>query len=491
MKSKKILLFILFILFIIIFITLGTKSFASWYPDAFYDEDEDRYYEIYIGQSIRLSYYGLDDENFGGQITLNDDTYGTNDDNDKENIFCIQKGQSLPSKGTATVKAIIDIEPGGITMRDVVTRDFSWYTDAEKRSLFRMAYILNQQGEHSRIQYDAEDGDYPPYYSEKQKAVWENIGGFLGITINRESDSTIATTSGEMTSSLTNSDECKEYQESALAYENNGRTALSKKRDTSDVKKSECTYNNENYFKIGPFKYSYAFSLDDVKLYDENGNSISDLKFGRYSGNSFNVYDSYSDGIKSGEDFYILINKNKGIKKITKFSISTTSSTYIKATLYLLETDDNVQNVLTTRTSTESHSGEDEFNLDIVLTQNLKIVKRDTDTQKALANVKFKIKRNSDNKFIKNSNGNITYVDETNATEFYTNYNGEITVSNVLVDTYTAIEIENPNKGYEKYPNASITLNGTTSNNTITTYIDNKRKYVDLSGYVWEDIRKW
>jgi len=56
-KSKKILLFILFI---IIFITLGTKSFASWYPDAFYDEDKDSYYEIYIGQSIRLSYYGLD-----------------------------------------------------------------------------------------------------------------------------------------------------------------------------------------------------------------------------------------------------------------------------------------------------------------------------------------------------------------------------------------------------------------------------------------------
>lgn len=487
MKSKKILLFILFI---IIFITLGTKSFASWYPDAFYDEKKDCYYEIYIGQPISLSYVPLKEE-LGGQIQLNGDTYGTNNENDKENIFCIQKGQSLPNRGTATVKAIIDIEPGGITMRDVATRDFSWYTDAEKRSLFRMAYILNQQGEHSRIQYDAEDGDYPPYYSEKQKAVWENIGGFLGITINRESDSTIATTSGGETSSLTTSDECKEYQESALAYENNGRTALSKKRDTSDVKKSECTHNNESYFKIGPFKYSYAFSLNKVELYDENGNSISDLKFGRYSGNSFNVYDSYSDGIKSGEDFYILINKNKGIKKITKFSISTTSSTYIKATLYLLETAKNVQNILTTRTSTESHSGEDEFDLDIGLTQNLKIVKRDTDTQKALANVKFKIKRNSDNKFIKNSNGNITYVDETNATEFYTNYNGEITVSNVLVDTYTAIEIENPNKGYEKYPNASITLNGTTSNNTITTYIDNKRRYVDLSGYVWEDIRKW
>ena len=132
----------------------------------------------------------------------------------------------MPSRGTATVKAIIDIEPGGITMKNVKTRDFSYYTDEEKRSLFRMAYILDQQGGHSRIQYDIDKGYYPDY-SDKQKAVWENIGGFLGITINRESDSTIATTSGGETSSLTTSDECKEYQESALAYENNGRTALS------------------------------------------------------------------------------------------------------------------------------------------------------------------------------------------------------------------------------------------------------------------------
>ena len=106
MKSKKILLFTLFI---IIFITLGTKSFASWYPDCVYDENNDSYYELDIGGSISISYWPLKDEKLGGQIQLNGDTYGTNDDNDKENIFCIQKGQSLPSRGTATVKAIIDM----------------------------------------------------------------------------------------------------------------------------------------------------------------------------------------------------------------------------------------------------------------------------------------------------------------------------------------------------------------------------------------------
>lgn len=485
MKSKKILLFILFI---IIFITLGTKSFASWYPDAFYDEDEDRYYEIYIGQSIRLSYYGLDDENFGGQIQLNGDTYGTNNENDKENIFCIQKGQSLPSRGTATVKAIVDIEPGGITMRNVVTRDYTDYSDEEKRSFFRMAYILDQQGEHSRIQFDYEK-DYPPYYSEKQKAVWENIGDFVSYTINSESDFNISTTSGGETSTLTNSDECVDYQNWALATEDLGRRVLRRDKESNDVKVTEENYNSEDYFKIGPFKYSFTNSIDDVNLYDENGNSISDLKYGRYNGSDFTVYDSYSEGISSGEDFYIFVNKNKGISKITRFSISTTSRDFITATLYLLETDKNVQNVLTTSTGRENRSGSDELDLNILLTQNLKIIKNDTYSQTALPNVKFKIKRDSDGKFVKSNNGNITYVDESNATEFYTDPNGEITVNNVLVDNYTAIEIENPNKGYEKYPNVQISLNGSKNGNTITTYINNQRKYIDISGYVWKDIR--
>ena len=230
-------------------------------------------------------------------------------------------------------------------------------------------------------------------------------------------------------------------------------------------------------------------SIDDVNLYDENGNSISDLKYGRYNGSDFTVYDSYSEGISSGEDFYIFVNKNKGISKITRFSISTTSRDFITATLYLLETDENVQNVLTTLTGRENRSGSDELDLNILLTQNLKIIKNDTYSQTALPNVKFKIKRDSDGKFVNSNNGNITYVDEANATEFYTDSNGEITVNNVLVDNYTAIEIENPNKGYEKYPNVQISLNGSKNGNTITTYINNQRKYIDISGYVWKDIR--
>ena len=484
MKSKKILLFILFI---IIFITLGTKSFASWYPDAFYDEDEDRYYEIYIGKPIRLSYVPLNEE-LGGQIQLNGDTYGTNNENDKENIFCIQKGHKLPAQGIATVKAIVKIKPDKIDMNGVVERDYTYYSDEEKRSFFRMAYILDQQGEHSRIQFDYEK-NYPPYYSEKQKAVWENIGGFLGLTINRKTDCNIATDSGGETSDLTGSDECVDYQNWALATENLGRRVLRRDKESSDIKVTEENYNSEDYFKIGPFKYSFTNSIDDVNLYDENGNSISDLKYGRYNGSEFTVYDSYSEGISSGEDFYIFVNKNKGISKITRFSISTTSRDFITATLYLLETDENVQNVLTTLTGRENRSGSDELDLNILLTQNLKIIKNDTYSQTALPNVKFKIKRDSDGKFVNSNNGNITYVDEANATEFYTDSNGEITVNNVLVDNYTAIEIENPNKGYEKYPNVQISLNGSKNGNTITTYINNQRKYIDISGYVWKDIR--
>ena len=123
---------------------------------------------------------------------------------------------------------------------------------------------------------------------------------------------------------------------------------------------------------------------------------------------------------------------------------------------------------------------------------DLKILKQDTDTNKVLANVKFKIKRSSDGKFIKKSGiENITYVEENDATEFYTDSNGQILIEGITAGEYVAIEIENPNKGYEKNPNTSILLDvngsGDLKRELVIKNINNKRKYVDISGYVWED----
>ena len=126
---------------------------------------------------------------------------------------------------------------------------------------------------------------------------------------------------------------------------------------------------------------------------------------------------------------------------------------------------------------------------------NLEIIKRDEDTGKTLPNVKLKIRREADNKYIKiDSDGKVLYVDnEAEATEFFTDENGKVTVNGVTAGNYIATEIENPNKGYEKNPNKEFVIpaygDESDTRETVTFYMDNKRKYVDLSGYVWEDMQ--
>lgn len=589
MKSRNLRIITSVILTLILIVTVEIKVVANWDPSG-----------LEIGDVLALSYYELNNEDVGGQITLNGDTYWSNE-NQTENIFCIQNGQSLPARGTAEVKGIINIEDDGVIVNGGEKKEYKDFSDDEKREIFRMAYILDQKGGHSKV-LGNEDYGYDP--SEKQKAVWQNIGAFLSAV-----DFSMATSSGGNESGWTNSEDTINYMEKALRYVNNGSILLKRNKDVKAVKINDYNYNNAMYMKIGPFNYSYSDKIESLTLKDGNDNEIGNLKYGRYDGWNFIVSDS-KDNIKSGEDFYILISKEQKIEKIGNFNISCSGGSFIVATAYLLETDENVQNIMTTTTYTKDMNNSDEMELNIDVTGSLeiqktdlqsqsgipnvqiqvkrnsdnkwvignlngevsyigenegvpygwykvfrtnsegkilinglyqgdytvteinnpnsayvtrpqisknatieavkttkvkidnqriidlKIVKEDTDSKTKLPNVKFKIKRTSDNKFIsKSSSGGISYVDEWAATEFYTNANGEIIVNGVTAGQYIAIEIENPNKGYEKYPNTNITIEATgegkLSRETITSTIDNKRKYIDLSGYVWEDMRKW
>ena len=161
-------------------------------------------------------------------------------------------------------------------------------------------------------------------------------------------------------------------------------------------------------------------------------------------------------------------------------------------------------------------------------TGNLKLVKQDYDTKKALAGVSFKI-RNSKGQYViaVDDNGNTQSkvtgtihlgdmqftTNENSATEFITDDNGEINVYNILVDTYTITEtaINTEDYGYEIDANYIFWINGQengegttttvqvvrqTSDNTADTSSDknnsityqNRKKYFRLSGRVWEDM---
>lgn len=171
-------------------------------------------------------------------------------------------------------------------------------------------------------------------------------------------------------------------------------------------------------------------------------------------------------------------------------------------------------------------------------TGNLKIIKQDADSEKNLEGVSFKIKKKDENKYIQVKTGDgwkkditgIVHIEdmktvdtENEATIFTTNSDGIIEVRNILKGTYYVEEVSVGDKyfGYEvddDYITWSYTSTANKDNtgsgkghiatvevvarasyntkeppkeenrNEIVVF-KNKRKYIKLSGYAWEDKR--
>lgn len=171
-------------------------------------------------------------------------------------------------------------------------------------------------------------------------------------------------------------------------------------------------------------------------------------------------------------------------------------------------------------------------------TGNLKIIKQDADSEKNLEGVSFKIKKKDENKYIQVKTGDgwkkditgIVHVDdmqtvdtENEATIFTTNSDGNIEVRNILKGTYYVEEVSvgdiyfgyevdddyitwsytstanKDNTGSGKGHIATVEVVARASYNTKEppkeenrneiVVFKNKRKYIKLSGYAWEDKR--
>lgn len=161
-------------------------------------------------------------------------------------------------------------------------------------------------------------------------------------------------------------------------------------------------------------------------------------------------------------------------------------------------------------------------------TGNLFLEKKDKETGKPLDGMSFKIRGANGYIRVKDTNGNVQTTvtgtihigdleytnSENNATEFITDSNGKLQIYNILEGNYTVIETSVGDKhyGYEvdgdyitwtvdgnsgngkeipvtiKRQRSQETEPGSTSDsgNNLTVY--NERKYIKISGYVWQDI---
>lgn len=161
-------------------------------------------------------------------------------------------------------------------------------------------------------------------------------------------------------------------------------------------------------------------------------------------------------------------------------------------------------------------------------TGNMRIKKVDATNSSAMAGISFKIKNSAGQYIIAvDSSGRTqsrvtgtihlgsmqTTTNVNSATEFVTNSNGIIEIYNMKVDTYQVVETSlgdnyygyelessyiswSSNKGSGTGATSSIYINRQTSSNTSASAsgkydlltVKNRRKYVKISGYVWEDI---
>ena len=406
--------------------------------------------------------------------------------------FCIQHGQTLTSGAIYRVyyrvnisgkKSIIYSLNKSLSEDEVVDAADEKYertVNSDENAIF--SYIVSQS--------DFGWGD-----DSESSEIQTNVWGYISTWLKANGLTTIASNANGAGSTSFESG-AQNYLKSLTAADE----TLESKTNTSNLKKEYYTYSGNGYIKIGPFKnnFSSVFSYKSCTVYDQDSKAIS-VKYGKYNGTSFIVKDKIGDVSTSGSDFYILVPVSSNATKINKINFTYNYSVKnIVSDIWILRleknrydqnTPDKNQNLMVTNSTTETVTNTKEIEVgEINLTGSLKIqkVNKDNATIK-LAGVGFKIKNDRSGKYInKASNGTISYVEESKATEFVTDSNGEILVENLLVGDYTAYETKNPNYGYDLLTTGqNITVSvGTTTTKKIT----NKQTKIKLSGYVWEDL---
>ena len=221
--------------------------------------------------------------------------------------------------------------------------------------------------------------------------------------------------------------------------------------------------------------------------------------------------------LTKNKDFKFYVKVNVNVEKINSLKITTTTKEAIQRTTTRNDTDKfkciKVQSgkvhksplnpvrvsasavqrmsLKVKRSSKSKLSATDSISYgEVLIKGRIAINKTDATTEEKLSNVGFTLKMLSgkyEGKYVNlDKNGNAIYQDE--EATLITNENGEIEVNLLEPGNYELVETVNPYYGYEKLPlvindNLNIRNGGRTVLN-----IENERKYIKYSGYVWEDI---
>jgi hypothetical protein len=279
-----------------------------------------------------------------------------------------------------------------------------------------------------------------------------------------------------------------EAEEYANNYKNGNLTQITDKTDKSKIKVTQYTEGNEQYLRVGPFKYEFPEKLSEINVITDKNSKMEIKCFEkRINDNQYSKYSNINQ-IKSGNEFYISVKMpTDGTSQIKKITVKGKANVKHVTIKFWESTSMSQQNLLQYNYSNEEIDINQTFDYNIKILGNLKVIKVNKDNIKIkLQGVGFYVQNKDTKKWVKVENDTVSYTDKKeDATEFITDKNGEITIKNLVVGTYVAYETKNPNYGYEiikEGQEKSITVD-----KTAELQIPNKQKYIKLSGYVWVD----
>ena len=378
-------------------------------------------------------------------------------------IYCMEHHQYLGDTQNYKVISKVDILGNKSTDQEG--------NEIENPLNARMAYIFSQAEKNGSVKYTGPVAN----------AIWNISGEWMNQVGKKHAGLYAGFTNGVKGDYSSWVDTgAKEYAESIKDLEFTDNTNKSK------IKAEAYERNGRSYIRVGPFNWTFPGALSEINVKNQNEETIEGVQFSTFNGNT-EVFTAI-DKLESKTDFYVSIPADKGVSRITGISAKSDVD-LLGVSIWFLRSDSGstFQNLIIGEPNNGSDELEEDFDYDIPLQGNLKIIKVNQDNEEIkLQGVGFYIQHQQTGKYVRqNADGTISYVNKEDATEFVTDQNGEILVKNLLVGTYVAYETKNPNYGYEIVSEGQQT--NVVVDKTTEFKIGNKQIYIKLSGYVWVD----
>ena len=278
----------------------------------------------------------------------------------------------------------------------------------------------------------------------------------------------------------------EEYTQEARDYISSTVSFAFKDKSSDNV---QTIVNKDNLIFIGPYKIanSGAGSITDITVKTASG-TICHADGWSTTTSSGNV--NWNKNLPNGSEFYIVFSNQKPDSAREVKVYKKVENILVGRMVYCAS--DGGQNIAIYGGDLDTDV-DYEISLPDVPYSFIKLVKKDEDSNKLLANVGFIVYNETEGKWVKDGTP-AQYVDnKDDATVYISNSRGEVNIRNLSKSgKYTIYEIIQPYFGYEETnidnPSNEIVANISAVGQTVNLTMKNKRKYIKLSGYVWEDI---